>query len=70
VGIDVNDAAIGEATADAETRELRDVQFIVGDVLLEPNVIEPHAFDAVVLIRVLTCFPDGRERVRLLTIAS
>ena len=60
---------ITEARFDAEKRGLRNARFIVGDVLQEPNPVHHGTFDAVLLIRFLTCFPVPDQRHRVLSTA-
>jgi SAM-dependent methyltransferase len=69
-GIDINASAITEARTVAASLGLADCRFIVGNVLRDAGLIESKGFEAVLLIRFLTCFPDERERRRLLEIAG
>src|SRR5438105_2600139 len=68
--IDINAKAITDARTVAENLGLADCHFIVGDVVHDAEVIQEKDFDTVLLIRCLTCFPDERERLRLLEIAG
>jgi SAM-dependent methyltransferase len=56
VGVDINEAAINHAKVSAANAGLSDrVEFRVADILVDPL---PGPFDVVLLIRVLTCFPE------------
>jgi len=61
-GVDINEAAIADAQASARTERLENVRFEMRDALELPAA----AFDAVVTIRVLTCFPEIDEWTALL----
>jgi SAM-dependent methyltransferase len=58
VGIDINASAIRTARARAAERELTNVRFTVADLF---DATLPR-FDAVIGLRLLTCFPDASER--------
>lgn len=59
LGIDINAAAIDAARTRAANH--KNATFEVRDILLDPP---RQAFDAVLTIRVLTCFPDRDDGAR------
>jgi hypothetical protein len=68
-GVDINEVAIGAAREGAANVQ-PPITFIAADLLPEPAVVNERSFDAVLLIRFLTCFPDEGERRRLVNRAK
>ena len=67
-GIDLNDSAIAAAGTSADDNG-ESLTFIAADIRREPAVLSGRTFDAVLMIRFLTCFPNAEDRRRLLAIA-
>ena len=67
-GIDLNDRVIAAASISADEKG-ESVTFIAADIRRDPAILSGRTFDAVLMIRFLTCFPNADDRRRLLAIA-